>query len=155
MPINAAGGAEIGESSTGGREPRDQPFALELPRLRSSGIMCDIELGKRIVTSLSLDSLWDEDDGPLRLAPRGRELEVEDVKQLLRDGPRAFVVADVGEPLRWVEKDVFAFWKNEVQPRLTTWSRQPELDDFPDGYFYVAEEWSGQDGQVVVLTKHH
>ena len=88
--------------------------------------------------------------------PRRARLRLDEVKAILREGQTAFVVADVGEPLVWVEgDDVFPFWKAEVSSRLADPTRPAHLEDFPDGYCYFAESWKGPDGHVVVLAKSH
>ena len=113
-----------------------------------------MDVSERVVVGLPLDSLW-ESGGALGAA-KGRELAQADIQALLRLGPVPFVVADVGEPLRWVRgAECFDFWKTDAQPHLHERAR-PYLEDYPDGYFYFAHEWRLQDGgTVVVLEKHH
>lgn len=113
-----------------------------------------VESQDRIVTQTPLASVWDEEGTDLRLA-EGRHLDADAVRALLRGGPVPFVVADPGKPLRWSRDDVFDFWKGEVQPHFAAPGAGMSLEDFPGGYCYFAAEWSGEDGQVIVLTRHH
>ena len=90
-------------------------------------------------------------------AAAGGLLGEADIVQLLRDGT-SFVIAEAGEPLRWIsEGDRFDFWKTEVKRRLVA----PDaggfyLDDYPGQYCYVAALWHGvPSGSVIVLEKHH
>jgi hypothetical protein len=112
----------------------------------------------RIVISLPFTELWDE-HGPIDavpVAPMGRE----GVRRLLRAGVVRFVVADPGLPLRWVpEAEHYAFWKGDVRPHIVDPSEGSfYLDDYPQGYAYVATEWrsaeAGADA-IVVLECHH
>ena len=109
---------------------------------------------EHVVVGLPLDGLWD--GVGTSGAVKGRELAQTDIKALLRLGPVPFVIADVGEPLRWVTgMECFGFWKTGVQPHLHERAR-PYLEDYPDGYFHFAHEWRLHDRRpVVVLEKHH
>jgi hypothetical protein len=75
-----------------------------------------MDTAQRIVTQTPLTELWNT-DGPLD-ACRAENLGETDIKRLLRNGS-SFVVAEAGQPLRWIsEGDRFAFWKTEVKCRL-------------------------------------
>jgi hypothetical protein len=104
---------------------------------------------------MPLQVLW-TDEGELP-AQRGRRLDREAIRRLLRNGPLRFVVANVGERLRWVSPDDrFGFWKVEVVPHLAETDRiRP--DDFPDSMAYVASEWLAAENEppIVLLEKHH
>lgn len=109
----------------------------------------------RLVTQTPLSALWDADGLDLRLSARAG-LSSLDVRTLLREPSAAFVVADVGHPIRWIRgSDRYAFWKHEVAARLAEPGSHVHLEDFPAGYCYFADEWAGADGRVVVLTKLH
>jgi len=111
--------------------------------------------GNRVVTAMPLQVLW-TDDGELR-AQRGRSLDREAIRELLRHGPVRFVIANVGERLRWVSlDDRFEFWKADVVPHLAE-SDGIRLDDFPDSMAYVASEWLAAETEppIVLLETHH
>ena len=86
---------------------------------------------------MPLSHLWDK-AGQLE-AHRGRCVGKDEITELMRNGS-TFVVADVGQSLRWIpEQDRFTFWKAEVRSRLVP----PEADRFcleayPNQYCYVA-----------------
>lgn len=110
----------------------------------------------RIVTATPLQVLW-TDCGELS-ATRGRRLDREAIRELMRRGPVHFVVATVGAPLRWISKDErFKFWQADVAVHLCETDRI-FLDDFRDGVAYVASEWLvAEDARppIVLLEVHH
>lgn len=111
---------------------------------------------KRIVVRLPLEALWTR-EGPLT-AQKRRALSVGEIVGLLRASPVRFVVADLGQRLRWVaEADGFTFWKSEAKRRIVDpVSDGFHLDDFPDHYAYVASEWTADLGPpIILLEKHH
>jgi len=106
---------------------------------------------RRIVTKLPLAELW-SDTGPVA-ARRVRCLTAQDIRDFLRAGPVRFVIANIGEPLRWVPTaECFQFWKVEVRPRLAE-ADHIRLEDFPDGYCYGASEWMPIEGPPIVLLE--
>ena len=77
---------------------------------------------KRIVTQMPRTELWTA-EGPV-CAARAGELGEAEVASLLHDARTTFVVASVGEPLRWIRpSDRYRFWKKEVKPRLVARKR--------------------------------
>jgi hypothetical protein len=105
----------------------------------------------RKVISLPLRELWDA-NGPIA-AERGANLGRAEIRGLLRDGPTVMIVANVGEPLVWIESPkVFDFWKKDVKYRLVE-GVKARLDDFPGGYAYYATRWSFPGGGVLVLLE--
>ena len=114
-----------------------------------------MDWARRIVTRLPLAELWTSagllDSQPAEGASAAK------IEQLLQDGA-SFVVADVGKPLRWISAaDRFSFWKSEVKTRLVaTDATHFSLDDYPDGYCYVATMWDGTSpAPIIVLEMHH
>lgn len=107
----------------------------------------------RIVTQLPLPSVWGADGLDLRLTERSG-LSSADVHDLLREPAVAFVVAEVGHALRWVDgNDRYDFWKREVSARVAPPDTPVYLEDFPGKYCYLACEWAGADGRIVLLAK--
>ena len=83
-----------------------------------------------------------------------------EIRGILRSGrPVPFFVAVIGAPLRWIRgDDRFAFWKNELQPRLVEPSAvRIDLDDFDalGEYYYLASDWRGcnEGGAFCVLCE--
>jgi hypothetical protein len=110
---------------------------------------------KRIVTQIPVQRLW-TNDGELPAA-RGRRLGREAIRVLLHDRPVRFVVANVGDPLRWIPvADRFVFWKSEATVHVTG-AERIDLDSFPRGLAYVASEWTapGDDVPIVLLEARH
>jgi hypothetical protein len=109
---------------------------------------------ERIVTVTPVRVLW-TDDGELS-AERGRWLDREAISELLRRGPVRFVVANVGDRLRWVPvAERFEFWKVHAAVHLSD-SERIRLDDFPDGMAYVASEWlTFGEPPIVLLEVNH
>ncbi|MFH0902990.1 MAG: hypothetical protein V2A73_20365 [Pseudomonadota bacterium] len=105
--------------------------------------------------SLPIGQLW-TGDGVLP-ADRKRELDRKAIATLLRVGLVRFVVANVGDPLRWVPAAVcYLFWKTDASVHLAEMDHF-RLDAFPDGVAYVASEWSAVDGgpPIVLLEVQH
>ncbi|KAA0699945.1 hypothetical protein DTW90_11590 [Neorhizobium sp. P12A] len=102
--------------------------------------------------TMPLEVLWD-DKGDF--GRKVRDLTTEDIRTLLKAGPVQFVEADVGKRLRWVpESDRFDYWK-AIKPNLFEDGKH-HLDDYPNGFFLAASEWSGRQGETIVaLEKHH
>jgi hypothetical protein len=105
---------------------------------------------QRIVTRMPLLELWD-DRGAVA-AQWARDLSAADIRELLTGGPVRWVVADISHKPEWIsEAGCFAFWKNEVKPRLADRGQRARLEDFPGGYFYTASEWRGAGGRPIIL----
>src|SRR5947208_1474977 len=108
----------------------------------------------KIVTSIPMTELWDA--SRMLEATKERYVGPGDIEALLRTGPIQFVVANVGDRLRWIDKEnCFIFWKNELREHLHDEGR-PYLEDYPGAYFYFASEWHLEYGErVILLEKHH
>jgi hypothetical protein len=111
---------------------------------------------QKIVTHIPVERLSDA-EGDIE-AHRERFLSKEALRELLRQYPVEFVIAEVGLPLKRIGvHKCFAIWKSEVEAYLVD---DPEagfqLENFPGEYAYVASEWSGQiETPIVLLEKHH
>lgn len=108
----------------------------------------------KLVLCLPLEQLWRGEHALANL--RGRQLKAEDIRELLRSRPVQFVIADVGLPLRWIDvSERFEFWKKELKSHIA--NRAPVvLEEYPDGYFYFASEWTAAESMpIVLLEKHH
>lgn len=97
---------------------------------------------QRVVTRLPLTELWDG-HGVLRLERR-RSVGRDQVADLMRSGRVRFVLANCGDPLKWVPfQDSYRFWKDEVKPHMVEPSVAEDgfrLEDWPGDYCYVATE---------------
>ena len=103
---------------------------------------------------MPLQQLW-RDKGNIQ-ASRGRRLDREEIANLVRAAPPQFVVANVGEKLRWIPPDeTLRFWKDEVKLHLADPGSRPVLDDFPGSYFYFATVWDHADQPPIVLLERH
>ena len=111
----------------------------------------------RIVSCIPLTELWDQ-RGPLD-AHRGRYLTTEELRILMRGPSVRFVVADVGDKLRWIpEAERFVFWKAELRPRLVENPDYIDLDRYPEGLALLASEWISSDTEaspIVLLESYH
>jgi hypothetical protein len=108
----------------------------------------------RVVMKIPMTELWDLKGGSVvvKLRTLGRV----EIAALLRQEQVRFVVAECGEPLRWVPcSGVYDFWKTEVKPRIVE-TETFDQADFPAGYCYVASEWTDdQPSPIVLLEKYH
>jgi hypothetical protein len=110
---------------------------------------------QRIVTERPLRELWTATDRPLT-AKKTRDLLASDIREALRSGPIAFVVADVGHALRWVSlAQCYAFWKEEAASRIADPNQPAYLGNSPGSRCYFASEWSDGESTVIVLEACH
>jgi hypothetical protein len=87
---------------------------------------------------------------PEELGEFVRILEVEDIKQLLRDGVRQFVELDVIRQ-RWIPpSECFEYWK-WVRPHIAKEDRS-RLEDYPSNFYLSPYEWrTHSSGQRLIL----
>jgi hypothetical protein len=106
---------------------------------------------QRLILRTPLTELWN-DHGAVDARP-SRDLRREELRELLRNGPVQFVVADVGKKPEWIPiRDCFRFWKSEVHNHV---GESGYLDDYPGHYFFAAQQWQATDGPpIVVLVMH-
>jgi hypothetical protein len=110
-------------------------------------LLCD-----RIVTQLPLMILW-ADKGEIS-ALRERYLDKETIRELLKQTSVAFVVADLNSKLKWISIDKrYEFWKDEAQNHIADNPAKISLDDFSDGYAFIASQWINKDKQPIILLE--
>ena len=111
----------------------------------------------RVVSQIPVSELWDA-SGVLELK-RGRTLGRSEVGELLGMPGLRVAVADVGSPLRWINgRELFAFWKRDAKLRIVPPAIADTgfcLEDFPDGYAYIATQWEAAAQPPVVLLEHY
>lgn len=108
----------------------------------------------RIVVTLPLHELWD-DRGTLPHR-RHRWLSADDIRTNLSDGPIQFVIADVGQPLKWIAPaDSFRLWR-QVAAVIAPPTEAVNQDDYPGGSFYFASLWESESAtRLILLERHH
>jgi hypothetical protein len=113
-----------------------------------------MDFARRLVTRLPVDELWNS-QGIVR-AHRVRNLDETELTRHLQDGS-TFVVADLGQPLRWIRtEDRFEFWKSDVKSRLAAPNSPAYLNDYPGAYCYFASLWELSNSvPMIVLERHH
>lgn len=129
-------------------------IAVAMEDSESQGIV--MKPSKRVVTLMPLTAIWNR-EGELK-AERVRELGVDDIKSVLRNGTTQFVVADVGKPLDWIDQTLsFEFWDKTVKHRLVEPGLEGfALEDFPGEYCYCATLWKTQElVDIIVLETCH
>ena len=110
-----------------------------------------MELNQRIVSQMPQNELWN--DHRIVSTKKIRSLSADDIADILRLGKARFVVANIGEHLKWIPfEESYGFWKSEVKMRVVN----PEenrfyLEDFPEEYCYIAEEWEADEGERIIL----
>jgi hypothetical protein len=106
-----------------------------------------------VVTRIPVETLWADADE----LQRGQQLDSAAIRQLIRQQPVQFVVADVGLPLRWVvPAQCYAFWKQEAEPHLVDTKDRVVLEQYLEEYAYRASEWFGKvHSSVILLEKLH
>jgi hypothetical protein len=113
---------------------------------------------QRVVTRLPLTELWDA-HGVLQIERR-RAVGREQVTDLLRNGRVRFVLANCGEPLKWIpDDDGYRFWDEDVKYHLVepdALERGLRLEDWPGEFCFVGTEWGKDDrNKIVLLEMHH
>jgi hypothetical protein len=81
-------------------------------------------------------------------------LTPDDFYEIVLEASVPLVVAESGKPLRWVDwSEYYTFFWRDAQPHIAT-SEASSPECFPDGYCYVASEWSAvEDGESVILLE--
>lgn len=110
---------------------------------------------KKIVTQIPMTNLWT--DLETVFAKRERYITADDIQETLRNYPVEFVVATIGEKLKWISYDKsFDFWKTELKSHLADDINNINLDNYLDNYAYVASEWSGEiEMPIILFEKYH
>lgn len=110
---------------------------------------------KKIVTQIPMTNLWTDTENIF--AKREKYLTSDDIQQTLKKYLVEFVVANVGEKLKWISYDKsFDFWNTELKPHLANDINNINFDSFLDNYAYVASEWIGEiQKPVILLEKYH
>lgn len=108
----------------------------------------------RVVTRMPVEELW-IDEGFVN-AVKIRDLDTSMVGEMLSSNNSQFVVANIGDPLRWISTDNrYEFWKSEAKGRIADPSSKVDLEGFPDEYCYFASEWRHAAGLIILLEKIH
>lgn len=112
-------------------------------------------LSNRIVTEIPINNLWTDQEE--LSATRIRYLNKESIKHLLAQGQKTFVVANVGRKLEWIApENCYEFWKKEVIAHLADDHADICIDSFPEGYAFIASEWTGKNNDpIILLEKYH
>jgi sugar lactone lactonase YvrE len=110
---------------------------------------------KRIVTTIPLEFIWKDEEQVE--ASRERYLTPTDLTNMLKIHPVEFIVADIGAPLKRISvHKCYEFWQSEVKRHLLSPHKKVDLSTFPEGYGYLASEWSGHiEVPIVLLEKIH
>ena len=106
------------------------------------------------MTKLPLAELWD--DGGTVIRERIRQLNTNDIAELLRVDPVQFVVADCGLKLEWIPTSQrYEIWKT-VKSQIASPNKPIYLAQFPNETAYIASEWRSATGDcLILLEKHH
>lgn len=110
----------------------------------------------KIVAQIPLTHLWkDQEDLCVK---RERNLTQNDIREILKQYPIEFVIADIGSKLKWISVEkCYEFWKSEVQGHLVdNQNKDIYLEGFSKEYAYFASEWTGEiQTPIILLEKHH
>ena len=114
-----------------------------------------MENEKKIVTQIPLINLWTDTENIF--AKRERYLTAGDIQEILKKYLVEFVVAKVGEKLKWISYDKsIDFWKTELKSHLAEDISNINLDNFIDNYAYIASEWKREiEVPIILLEKYH
>ncbi len=109
----------------------------------------------KIVSQIPLTEIWTE-TGEIFTMRKGY-LDAVEIKAILREHKLEMVVADIGQKLKWINPEVqFTFWKSELKPHLCSDAGKIDIQNFPGEYAYLASEWVGRTGLLLILIeKYH
>jgi hypothetical protein len=104
------------------------------------------------VIEIPLKNLWkDSEELPFI---RGKYLNSDEIREILKLSAIIFVIADIGTDLKWIEINVcYVFWKEEVKKHLIENRDEIILGDFPDNYAYLASKYENAVGDFVILLE--
>ncbi len=104
----------------------------------------------RIVIEFPLNQLWI--DETLLYVKRASYLTKADIKNILKKHAIAFVLADIGKPLEWIKlSDCYRIWKSELEKYIADNPEHINLNEFPNGYAFIASKWIGTNQEDIIL----
>jgi len=115
---------------------------------------------QNVVNAIPMDVIWDE-SWRILTASRVGYVGADQIREHLRSSNVLVLVGDIGSDLvRLSGTDVYAFWKEEAQPRLVPPDRAEtgfSLEDYVGEYCYLASSWAGVDldRPVILFEKYH
>lgn len=117
-----------------------------------------MEINKKIVTSFNIEELWNENE--VISARQIRDLDYEEIVELLKTSKISFVIADIGMPIKWIPiQENYDFWKKELKNRVTDPEKAKKgfrLEDYPGEYCYLVSEWKDNlRNTFLLLKKYH
>lgn len=112
-----------------------------------------MDIPHKLVTELPLKEMWSV-DGPIQ-ATREKYITKDELNDLLIISPVEFVIANIGEDLKWVPvRKCYEIWNAILKDNVAQDIDSLDLDSFPNGFAYVASKWSGETS-VILLERHH
>jgi hypothetical protein len=106
----------------------------------------------RVITKLPLKSL----ETFRGIANWIRDIGLEDIRNLLRNGVVRFIVADIGPNWNvWRNPIAFRDRRRKSAGILPNHSSDCALEDWQGEYLYTASEWNDGGSPIVLLTKQH
>ena len=83
-------------------------------------------------------------------------LEEREVRDLCQTDDLVVFVHAERDALERVDGNIADFWTRQLEKHIASDPEEFELDQFEDGYCYVAEHWKGKHGRhILVLQCHH
>ncbi len=114
-----------------------------------------MDISLKVVTEIPLVELWTH-EGFIE-ARRERYLVKNELKEMLKQSPVEFVIANVGDKLTWIPVGkCYENWTSKIKAQVTNDLDRFELEEFPSNFIYVASEWTGKiQTPIILLEKHH
>ena len=109
----------------------------------------------KIVNEIPIKNLWN--DSEEIYATRTKILNQLEIQEILKKYPVEFVVANIGEKLKWIDVNkCYDFWKLEPKNKIINNPNKIELTEFKNHYGYLASEWVGEiQTPIILLEKYH
>ncbi|GGG46790.1 hypothetical protein [Bizionia arctica] len=109
----------------------------------------------KIVSKIPIIELWSAEE--LIEAKRERYLTKDELTEILKKYPVEFVIASLGENLKWIPVNkCFENWRSKIKDHVTNKNDRINLEEFPKEFAYIASEWSGNiQTPIILLEKYH
>jgi hypothetical protein len=104
----------------------------------------------KIIIKFPVNELFKSND---KLTCIKRQLNKDEIIEIIKTQPIEFVIADIGLKLKWIEiQDCYNFWKQEISNNLA-FEELINLDNFDNNYCFWASKWKYPNEEIVILLE--
>jgi hypothetical protein len=104
----------------------------------------------KIITNFPVNELFKSNN---KLTCIKRQLNKDEIIEIIKTQPIEFVIADIGLKLEWIDiQDCYNFWKQEISNNFA-FEEPIHLDNFNNNYCFWASKWKFQNEEIVILLE--